>query len=471
MKKKIIAVVLACALCASLTACQSGSQPAADSAPVKEEPASEALADSEPAAETAEEGQDAEAELSAKSIVVPEGTELNITTTFAGEESNVQLYQDKVQAGMDKAGCTVNDSSATADETMKARVIADFETGAEPDVLFYFNGNDSDPFVEAGKVVSIEEIRSVYPDYADNMKESMLEATASPADGVPYSVPFYGYWEGMFVNKEVCEAAGVEIPGADTSWEEFLEICQTIKDAGYTPIAVSLAKEPHYWFEFAIYNHTSPSTHTAVPASLDDATGQAWIAGLTDIRDLYEKGFLSENTNTAEASEVFQNFIDGKSAFYVDGSWKCGGIADATDQIENFTVTYVPGANDRKSTDIIGGLSSGWYISRKAWEDEAKRAAAVSFITDITTDESVSEFAGVAATALINGATVDESALNQVQIESLEMTGNATAVAGAAQDLLTQDQRAPIFDHMAEIVTGQIAIEDAVQQVIDNMAE
>lgn len=471
MKKKIIAVVLACALCASLTACQSGSQPAADSAPVKEEPASEALADSEPAAETAEEGQDAETELSAKSIVVPEGTELNITTTFAGEESNVQLYQDKVQAWMDKTGCTVNDSSATADETMKARVIADFETGAEPDVLFYFNGNDSDPFVEAGKVVSIEEIRSVYPDYADNMKESMLEATASPADGVPYSVPFYGYWEGMFVNKEVCEAAGVEIPGADTSWEEFLEICQTIKDAGYTPIAVSLAKEPHYWFEFAIYNHTSPSTHTAVPASLDDATGQAWIAGLTDIRDLYEKGFLSENTNTAEASEVFQNFIDGKSAFYVDGSWKCGGIADATDQIENFTVTYVPGANDRKSTDIIGGLSSGWYISRKAWEDEAKRAAAVSFITDITTDESVSEFAGVAATALINGATVDESALNQVQIESLEMTGNATAVAGAAQDLLTQDQRAPIFDHMAEIVTGQIAIEDAVQQVIDNMAE
>ena len=170
MKKKIIAVVLASALCASLTACQSGSQPAADSAPVKEEPASEALADSEPAAETAEEGQDAEAELSAKSIVVPEGTELNITTTFAGEESNVQLYQDKVQAWMDKTGCVVNDSSATADETMKARVIADFETGAEPDVLFYFNGNDSDPFVEAGKVVSIEEIRSVYPDYADNMK-------------------------------------------------------------------------------------------------------------------------------------------------------------------------------------------------------------------------------------------------------------------------------------------------------------
>ena len=71
---------------------------------------------------------------------------------------------------------------------------------------------------------------------------------ASPVDGVKYAVPFYGYWEGMYVNKKVCEDAGVEIPGPDTTWEQFMETCQKIKDAGYTPIAASLIKEPHYWF-------------------------------------------------------------------------------------------------------------------------------------------------------------------------------------------------------------------------------
>lgn len=471
MKKKVLAMILACTMVGSLAACGSSADAPAPAAATD----SAAEADEAKQDEAVPEADDSAAEeaaaMSVKDIVVPEGTELNVTTTFSGEESNVQLYQDKVQEWMDANGCVVNDSSATSDETFKSRVISDFETGAEPDVLFFFNGNDSNPFVEAGKVVSIDEIRTVYPDYADNMKDSMLEATASPADGIAYSVPFYGYWEGMFVNKAVCEAAGVEIPGADTTWEEFMDICQKIKDAGYTPIATSLAKEPHYWFEFAIYNHTSPTTHTTVPASIDDETAQAWIAGLNDIKNLFEKGYLSENTNTAEASEVFQNFIDGKSAFYVDGSWKCGGIADSTDDIDNFTVTYVPGANNRKATDIIGGLSSGWYISRKAWDDEGKRAAAVSFISSMITDENVSAFAGVAATALKNGATVDESTLNQVQIESLTMTGNATAVTAAVQDLMTQDQRAPIFDHMPEIVTGEIAVEDAVQQVLDNMAE
>ena len=468
MKKKVLAMVLACTMVGSLAACGNSSAPAATT-PAETTPAATTADDA--AAAPAETTEAAPATLSVKDIKVPEGTELNITTTFSGEESNVQEYQDAVQAWMDKTGCTVNDSSATADEAFKARVISDFETGAEPDVLFYFNGNDSNPFVEAGKVVSIDEIRTVYPDYADNMKDTMLSATASPADGVSYSVPFYGYWEGMFVNKEVCEAAGVEIPGANTTWAEFLDICQKIKDAGYTPIAASLAKEPHYWFEFAIYNHDTPETHTAVPAAADDEVAKAWAAGLADIKELFEKGYLSENTNTAEASEVFQNFIDGKCAFYVDGSWKCGGIADSTDNIDNFTVTYVPGANQRKTTDIIGGLSSGWYISKKAWADEAKRAAAVDFITDITSDESVSLFAGVAATGLKNGVTIDESTLNKVQIDSLTMTAGATAVAGAAQDLLSQDQRAPIFDHMPEIVTGSVAIEDAIQQVIDNMAE
>ena len=71
----------------------------------------------------------------------------------------------------------------------------------------------------------------------------------------------------MFVNKSVCEQAGAEIPGADTTWEEFMEICQKIKDAGFTPIAASLAKEPHYWFEFAVYNHDTPATHASVPGS------------------------------------------------------------------------------------------------------------------------------------------------------------------------------------------------------------
>ena len=35
-----------------------------------------------------------------------------------------------------------------------------------------------------------------------------------------------------------------------------------------------------------------------------------------------------------------------------------GGIRDNAENIDNFTVTFVPGQNERKTTDIISGLSS-----------------------------------------------------------------------------------------------------------------
>lgn len=401
--------------------------------------------------------------------VMADGVTLSVTTTYAGEDSNAQNYKDSVAEWEAETGNKVDDSSATSDEAFKSRIIMDFEAGSEPDVLFFFNGVDANQFVEQGKVVSIDEIREAYPDYAGNMKDDLLGA--SPVDGVNYSVPVNGYWEGMFVNKEVLEAAGVEVPTADTTWDDFLAGCEAIKAAGYTPIAASLQEIPHYWFEYAIYNFQDPETHNTVPASVDDEYGKAWVDGLNDIKALYEAGYFPENTLTATDAETFQLFTGDKAAFLIDGSWKIGGIAEAVDDIENFTVVNVPGKGSRKTTDEIGGLSMGYYITRKAWEDEEKRDAAVSFVSHMTSDEVVSRFAGVSATALKEGAAPDTSEFNSLQIDALDYTASFTGISPAVQDNLSAAAREPIFADMASIVNGDVDAADAVAAVLEANAE
>ena len=398
-----------------------------------------------------------------------DGVTINVTTTYAGEDSNAQNFKDAVAEWEEQTGNKVEDSSATSDETFKSRIITDFEAGSEPDVLFFFNGVDSNQFVEQGKVVSVDEIREVYPDYASNMKDDLLGA--SPVDGVNYSVPVNGYWEGMFVNKEVLEAAGVELPTADTTWDEFLAACEAIKEAGYTPIAASLQEIPHYWFEYAIYNFQSPETHNTVPESVDDEYGKAWVDGLNDIKALYEAGYFPENTLTATDAETFQLFTGDKAAFLIDGSWKIGGIAEAVDDIENFTVVNVPGKGDRKTTDEIGGLSMGYYITRKAWDDEEKRDAAVSFVSFMTSDEVVSKFAGVSATALKEGAAPDTSEFNPLQVDAIAYTASFTGISPAVQDNLSAAAREPSFADMASIVNGDVDAADAVAAVLEANAE
>ena len=392
---------------------------------------------------------------------------LSVTTTYAGEDTNAQNYKDAVAAWESKTGNKVDDSSATSDETFKSRITTNFETGSEPDVLFFFNGVDSNQFVEQGKVVSVDEIRKEYPDYASNMKDDMLGA--SPVDGKNYSIPVNGFWEGMFVNKEVLKKAGVDVPTKDTTWDEFLQMCEKIKKAGYTPIAASLLEIPHYWFEYSIYNFDSPTTHNTVPAKVDDAAGKAWVSGLEDIKTLYEKGYFPANTLTAKDDETFQLFTNDKAAFLCDGSWKVGGIESAVKDPENYTVTYVPGKGDRKSTDIIGGISMGYYITKKAWDDPEKRAAAVDFVEYMTSDEMVSKFAGTGVTALKNGTTPADN-MTALSKDAVTFSAGVTAISPAVQDNLSEAVRKPIFGEMS-IVQGKTAAKDAVQAVIDKLSE
>lgn len=404
-----------------------------------------------------------------------EGVELNVTTTFAGEDGNSQNFKNEVAAWEEATGNKVNDASATSSEEFKARVEMDFQTGADPDVLFFFNGADANGFIEAGKVVAIDTIRETYPEYAANMNDELIPPSLT--DGVRYAVPVNGFWEAMFVNTEVLEAAGVEVPGADYTWDAFLEDCQKIKDAGYAPIAAALGNIPHYWWEYTIFNNGNVKDHTTIPASIDEAG--AWVSGMEDIKALYEAGYFPENTLSATDDETFAMFMEGKAAFLIDGSWKVGGIvgncqSDPEDpstldseKLDHFTVTYVPGKGDRKATDMIGGLSSGYYISTAAWEDEAKREAAVSFVEHMTSDEVVAKFAQHTASALKAAPAVDEASFNSLQLKAMDMMAGATSLTGAVQDLFNGECRVPTFDGMPQIVTGEVEAKDAVSEGLE----
>ena len=459
--KKAVAMLLTCAMVLGMTACGDDGQKVDNNTPNTDN----AVVNTDNNG-----GDDAAVEPE-----TPAGpVELDVVTSFAGGDTNAQNYKDAYQAWEAATGNTVVDMSASSDETWKTRVITDFEVGSEPDVLFFFNGVDANSFIEAGKVVSLDEIRAEYPDFASNMDDGRMPA--SPVDNKIYAIPVNGFWEAMFVNTTVLDAAGVSMPGPDYTWEAFLADCQKIKDAGYTPIAAALGNIPHYWWDFAIFNHTSPATHLTIPESVDDAQGQAWVAGMEDIKNLYELGYFPENTNSATDDETFQMFIDGKAAFLIDGSWKVGGIvgacqADKEDpstldqaKLDQFDVTYVPGMNDRKATDLLGGLSMGYYITRSAWDDPAKREAAVSFVSYMTSDEVVAKFAEHTASALKNTPAVDESTFNSLQIKSMAMIAKSTSFTGAVQDVFNGECRVPTFDGMPEIVTGRVSATDCKEE-------
>ena len=393
---------------------------------------------------------------------------LNVVTSYGGDDGNRKNFEAAVKAYEEATGNKINDGSATSNEEWKAKVLTDFETGSEPDVLFFFTNADAEPFITANKVVSIDEIRAEYPDYAANMKESMM---ATAADGKHYSVPSSGFWENMFVNKTVLEACGVAMPGPDYTWEQFLADCQTILDNGYTPIACSLFEVPHYWFEFAVMNNGTLANQLEVPTLNedgtlhDDAVAQKWVAALSDLKELYDLGYFPKNTLTASDAETVAMFGDGEAAFLIDGSWKVGYFNENHgDELENYSVSFVPGKGERKATEAIGGISMGYFITRKAWDDPAKREAAVKFVETLTSDETLSTFVTTEVTALVNGAK--PAGLNALQQTAADVNAEITGVVGAVQDTISSEAKADLFGNIQKVVTGQMTAEEAVASAI-----
>jgi len=410
--------------------------------------------------------QEAELTASGASEVMPQNAvTIRVVTSYGRDDGNRKRFEAAVADYERITGNTVLDASASSSEEWKTEVLTDFETGSEPDVLFFFTDADADALIHSGKVVSIEEIREDYPDYATNMRLSMMPMAS---DGKHYAVPSAGIWENLFVNKAVLMACGVAVPGADYTWEQFLQDCETIKAAGYTPIACSLYEVPHYWFEFAVMNNGTLENQLEVPRVdesgrlLPEEAGKKWIAALEDIRDLYERAYFPENTLRATDHETVSLFGSGKAAFMIEGSWKVGYLSENyPDALEHFLISYVPAKGYRQATEAIGGISMGYFITRRAWDDPAKREAAVKFVSHLTSNEVLSTFVTTEVTALVNGAA--PAGLNLLQQSAAQANANITGVTGAVQDTISRDARAALFASIPRVVTGSMSAEEAVE--------
>ena len=388
--------------------------------------------------------------------------ELTVVTSYGGDDGNRKNYENAVASYEAATGNKILDASGTSNEEWKAKVLTDFQTGTEPDVLFFFTNADAEPIIQAGKVVDVATIRAAYPDYADNMRDSML---AVASDGKNYAIPSSGFWENMFVNTKVLADCGVAVPGPDYTWDQFLTDCETIKAKGYAPIACSLFEVPHYWFEFCVMNNGTLANQLDLPVSADDAAGQKWCAALNDMKDLYEKGYFPVNTLTATDAETVQLFGDGDAAFLIDGSWKVNYfVENYPDSLSDYAISYVPAKGERKASEAIGGISMGYFITKKAWDDPAKQAAAVDFVKHMTSDEVMSTFVTTEVTALKNGAS--PAGLNALQQAAADANANITGVIGAVQDTISSECKTDLFANVQNVVTGKMSAADAVNSAI-----
>jgi len=307
------------------------------------------------------------------------GVTLRTISCFAGLDGSADEYVAILQHYESKTGNTVIDNSSIIDEAWKTAILKDFAAGNEPDILFFFAaGADSAPILS--RVVSLEEINADYPDM--NLPEADI---LREPDGKVYAVPVRGYWEGLYVHTDLFELYHAPLP---TDWDSLMEAVRIFRENDIIPIAVSLSDIPHYLAEMSLLACASKEDLAARPKTFEEVPA-SWLEAMSLIRELAEAGAFADNAWSTYETASTNLFLTKKAAMQMDGSWLESSFSYG--MMDTLRVLPMPLRNGEGVSDCyLGGVSMGFYLTRRAWES-GRRDAAVALLKELTSEESIRE--------------------------------------------------------------------------------
>ena len=210
----------------------------------------------------------------------------------------------------------------TENEAYKTKIKAAMSAGTDlPDIFFTWSMSFLGDFVKAGRVLCLDD---VLPEYKDKLTDTVLANTTY--DGKHYGVPLTMNVVTMFANMDLLKEVGCEeVP---TTYDELIEVCKALKEKDIIPFGVS-GKE-----NWCLSEYTEPLLAKTIGSEglKKCYTGEeSWdqpgvITAMEKFVEL--KKYIDPNAAALGNEEVKQAFIDGKYAFYQNGSWNCGDISD-----------------------------------------------------------------------------------------------------------------------------------------------
>jgi raffinose/stachyose/melibiose transport system substrate-binding protein len=277
---------------------------------------------------------------------------------------------------------------------------AGFLRGNPPDVGLLNYNMEMSRFMERGALSDLSDMPE-----ADRIREDVQDLVdqyptyPGKTSVLPYSVAA----ASVIYNVQMFEDNNIEIP---TTWDELIEVCETLQAAGITPI-YSTFKEP--W---------------SVGQGLFDYI----VGGSIDVADFYEK-LNEEGTNVGPNSPVsFQKtlqepvekmvelaaysnedaasrsygdgnvaFAKGEAAMYMQGPWALGEIAKTNPDLELGTFP-LPATNDPDDLKVRVNLDLALWIPEVSDNKEGARQFVSYLMQQDIMDEYNAEFLGFGTT-------------------------------------------------------------------------
>ena len=269
---------------------------------------------------------------------------------------------------------------AFENESYKTKIKAAMMGGSTedlPDIFFSWSGGFLGEFVNAGRAYCLDDY---FKAYEGQLPESMLSTTTY--EGKHFGVPTTFNIVALYANMDLLAEVGYDhVP---ETYEELTACCDALLAKGIIPFGCA-GKETWCVTEYLepiiikTIGYEALNKIFAGEATWNDPD----IAGaVTTFQEMINKGYFDPAGAALGNDETKANFLAGKTAFYQNGSWNTGEVANASFKSG---VGLFPVMNADRSSyyQTIGGPSDVLAVCATSKNVDAAAKAAVELGKEI----------------------------------------------------------------------------------------
>ena len=293
-------------------------------------------------------------------------------------------------------------------EAFKTSIRVMLAGGNPPDLFSYWAGARVQFIVDADRLAPIDDVFE-----ANKLNELFPPAVQQGCtySGKKYFMPLTQHFVPFFYNKDVFADVGVTPPN---TWDEFLEVCEKIKKAGVTPIALGSRERwpAQFWLDYPLLRTAGPEYRAKLMAGeasyTDPEVVKAWELWKTCV----DRGFFNENPNAYDWAEASAMVGNGEAAMTLMGTWFMGLDESigwkADDDYDFFPFPVV----DASIPDVAVGPIDGVVLPAEARNPEAAKQV-LAQLADVGPQTAFNKGSG----ALAPNKNVSDSTYNALQLK------------------------------------------------------
>lgn len=199
---------------------------------------------------------------------------------------------------------------------------------------------DHNSYASMGVFEDITDLYNSWPDA--NFMEGSINSCYY--EGKLYGLPWGNNCLGLFYNRELLSAAGVEVP---TTWSELEAACEKLTTDKVKGLAISAIGNEEGTFQYMPWLLSSGG-------SVTDLDSDGSKESMSFLKGLIEKGYISRECVNWTQADAEKQFASGQAAMMINGPWQFAGLeADAPGL--DYRVAKVPKADDGVYASVLGG--------------------------------------------------------------------------------------------------------------------